>query len=432
MKSRAVVAVVVAIMAFAAVLTRPPSSAHAYAYSGCRDLDGRIGYQFKNGTPDIEGTGEQQAVFTAMRLWEKVSNVEFGPPIGTAETLISWEMGEHGDSKPFDGPNGVKAHAFNFCGSLPGDLHFDDAEAWVNGPGGLEQPSDLVAIGAHELGHVLGFEHSTDPTAMMAEGQYFRRSLSWDDIFGVQVIYGRSYSVYHLKNSLAEGNPSNSFEYGSFGQKPVAGDWNKDGIDTIGVWNSSGGIFTLNDGNPGGAVHEFGYGKTGDRPLAGDWNGDGMTTVGIFRPSNTIFYLEDTHTSSSSEWSFAFGEAQDLPLGGDWNGDGFDSIGVYRPSTSTFLLRNQKSAGVPDVTVSFGANGDLPIVGDWDNDGDDTIGVYRPSQGVFYLRNSNSAGPADVTLVFGRSYLGQVVTPAVPVAGDWDGNGSVEYGLYQN
>jgi hypothetical protein len=35
-------------------------------------------------------------------------------------------------------------------------------------------------------------------------------------------------------------------------------------------------------------------------------------------------------------------------------------------------------------------------------------------------------------LNFGISLLGQVVTKALPIAGDWDANGSVTFGLYQN
>jgi hypothetical protein len=432
-KSKAVAFVALFCILISGALIRSPTSATAYVYS-CSE-DENIVYAFNNGTADIAGSGEQQAVKDGMRLWEEVADVHFVPWNGLTgvDTWIKWATGAHGDSESFDGLNGTAAHAFEPCAPVVGgQIHFDDAEEWTTAPfAGVEQPVDLVAVAAHEAGHALGLEHTTDASALMLQGRS-QRFLSWDDIFGVQWIYGRDNGVFHLKNKLTGGAPSSSFTFQNFNDRPVAGDWNGDGMDTIGIWRSSNGNFILRDGNPFGTNYQFQYGKSGDLPLVGDWDGDGDTTVGIYRASNTSFYLENTLTSSSSEWFFPFGAAGDIPVGGDWNGDGIDSAGVFRPSTSTFYLRNAKSAGPADATISFGAGGDLPVVGDWDNDGDDTIGVYRPSQGFFYLRNTNSEGAADLSLNFGLSLLGQVVTKALPIAGDWDANGSVTFGLYQN
>jgi peptidoglycan/xylan/chitin deacetylase (PgdA/CDA1 family) len=58
---------------------------------------------------------------------------------------------------------------------------------------------------------------------------------------------------------------------------------------------------------------------------------------------------------------------------------------------------------------------DRPVAGDWDGNGTVTPGVVRGS--TWYLRNSNSTGPADVVFSYGG--------PADrPIAGDWDGNGT--------
>jgi hypothetical protein len=77
-------------------------------------------------------------------------------------------------------------------------------------------------------------------------------------------------------------------------------------------------------------------------------------------------------------------------------------------------LRNTNTPGPPDVTVTFGETGDLPLAGDWDGNGSATVGVWRPADGTFRLRNANSAGPPDAVFAFGAA-------GDRPVAGNWDG-----------
>ena len=46
---------------------------------------------------------------------------------------IEFATGYHGDNSPFDGPNGVLAHAYYpEQGSISGDAHFDDDEDFTD------------------------------------------------------------------------------------------------------------------------------------------------------------------------------------------------------------------------------------------------------------------------------------------------------------
>lgn len=48
--------------------------------------------------------------------------------------------------------------------------------------------------------------------------------------------------------------------------------------------SADGGWWLLRNGNSNGGVNlDFWFGSTGDGPLVGDWNNDGVATVGVAR-----------------------------------------------------------------------------------------------------------------------------------------------------
>jgi lysyl endopeptidase len=59
------------------------------------------------------------------------------------------------------------------------------------------------------------------------------------------------------------------------------------------------------------------YGVPGDAPLVGDWDGDGIDTVGIYR--NNEFYLRNNNTAGPADVSLIYGVPGDAPLVGDWD-----------------------------------------------------------------------------------------------------------------
>ena len=97
--------------------------------------------------------------------------------------------------------------------------------------------------------------------------------------------------------------------------------------------------------------------------------GTGVDTIGLYNPSGGAFFLRNSNTSGIADVTFSFGPAPAagfIPIAGDWNGDGVDSTGLYDPATGAFFLRNSNSTGSADVLFNFGAAGLKPICGDWD------------------------------------------------------------------
>ena len=61
---------------------------------------------------------------------------------------------------------------------------------------------------------------------------------------------------------------------------------------TTGVFRPTDGhIFLKNSNSSGFADVDIVFGSPGDKPVAGDWNGDGRDTIGIFR--NGVFFLRN-------------------------------------------------------------------------------------------------------------------------------------------
>lgn len=149
-------------------------------------------YFFVNGTDKLAGDSEREVVRQAFALWAAQTPLTFTETGSSsdADILVGWAEGEHGDGDSFDGPGDVLAHA-----SYPNPyeerqvfLHFDDDERWVDS---ASQNVDLLTVAAHEIGHNLGFDHSSDPNALMYPSYSGpHRFLGADDIAGAQSLYG--------------------------------------------------------------------------------------------------------------------------------------------------------------------------------------------------------------------------------------------------
>jgi len=102
-------------------------------------------------------------------------------------------------------------------------------------------------------------------------------------------------------------------------------------------------------------------------PIAGDWNGNGTDTIGVYHPPSGRFLLKNENDNvGGPDFSFKFGEPNLVPVVGDWDGDGTDTIGVYDPSNGRYRVRNSNTAGLAEVNVKLGSGGDVPIFGNWD------------------------------------------------------------------
>jgi Protein of unknown function (DUF1566) len=247
-------------------------------------------------------------------------------------------------------------------------------------------------------------------------------------------VFGNGY--WYLDSNVNwqwDGTPADTlgiFGVGLTGAVPVAGDWNGDGTSKIGVYIGGTWYLDMNgngqwDGVPPDAMYSFGAGLPDAIPVAGDWNGGGTSKIGIY--SDGVWYLD---ANGNGQWDgvaggdtiayFGVGLTGAVPVTGDWNGGGKTKIGVYQ-NGYWYLDTNGNGQWDGEATDQFaifgiGLTNAVPVTGDWNGDGIAEIGIYH--QGYWYLdMNGNwqwDGEPADQFGVFGVGLTG-----AVPVPGKW-------------
>ena len=206
-------------------------------------------------------------------------------------------------------------------------------------------------------------------------------------------------ATWHLRT---RGGDPTVFVFGSTGSIPLIGDWDGDGIDTIGTYDADTATVKLRNTNSAGSADTtYSLGRPGDVPLAGDFDGDGVDSVSIYRPTDGLVRLYDsigdgigdpvaTYTPAGSGGSLAVG---------DFDGDGIDTIVSRAANNGT--VTNGAATGAAASQFVFASEGNRYFTGDWTGDGIDTPGVFDPLTATVHLRHTNTTGGPDESYRWG-------------------------------
>ena len=183
-------------------------------------------------------------------------------------------------------------------------------------------------------------------------------------------LYRRSDGHVYLRNSNTPGEADIRFFFGDPGDLPLAGDFDGDGCDSVSVYRpSTGRVFIINElgdegSGLGAAPHSYVFGNPGDKPFVGDFNGDGVDSIGLHRESTGLVYYRNDHSQGVAEDQFIFGDPGDCLVAGDWTGNGTDSPSLLRPATATMYFRFSNEAGTADAEWNGAPRGGIPVAGD--------------------------------------------------------------------
>jgi uncharacterized protein YcgI (DUF1989 family) len=156
----------------------------------------QLTFAFEDGTADVGGAAEFQAVRAAFATWAAAAPLTFTEVAAnqTPDVSVDWRPANDPDHSMV---GGILAHADFPPGcsvvtnSLPKPVHFDDSEhLWA--VGAVSGGFDVETVALHELGHILGLQHSDVVGSVMfasVSPNFTKRTLTADDLAGIRQLY---------------------------------------------------------------------------------------------------------------------------------------------------------------------------------------------------------------------------------------------------
>ena len=103
--------------------------------------------------------------------------------------------------------------------------------------------------------------------------------------------------------------------------------------------------------------HVFGTDDEQVIPVTGDWNGNGIRSIGTFEDGLWRLDINGDGRFDHNDATARFGDAGDIPLVGDFNGDGIEEIAIYRAGTWMIDINGNRELEATDKTFRHGRCG---------------------------------------------------------------------------
>lgn len=170
---------------------------------------------------------------------------------------------------------------------------------------------------------------------------------------------------------------------------PIVGRWEAGAHDTPGLYDPQTGHVELFHFVFGGTcgfqclaaivrTQAFMLGAGGDYPVAGDWDGNGIDSLGLVHPNGAFTLFDDSNSIPTHHIVSDLAPNGWIPMAGHWpeNETVGDSLAFFEPRSGYFVPFDGRQR-LAQVTFELRGPGTIPIPGAW-KDKEDLPGLYFP------------------------------------------------------
>jgi len=229
--------------------------------------------------------------------------------------------------------------------------------------------------------------------------------------------------VAYLNGGLKYRKITISGDSGQSERLGVAGDFDGDGSDDLGIVESSvGNWFARKSKVAAGVIQQgFNWGSSDMWPMVGSYDADAQDEFVVYQPSTGAWYIRNLGIRPPVLMGTVWGGPTLIPVEGDYDADGRDDLAVYDLYTGKWFIRTV-SGKLLFFDGQWGGAGSMPVSGDYNGDGKSDLAVFDQVTGAWYIKTRSGQ-----VLYFGGIW-GAGLT-AVP--GDYDGDGASDLAVYE-
>jgi hypothetical protein len=206
-------------------------------------------------------------------------------------------------------------------------------------------------------------------------------------------------------------------------------DYDGDGIADPSVYDKAAGNWYIRASSTasllGGKPQTWGWSEA--EPVPGDYDGDGKTDLAVFAPSQSAWYiLKSSNGQMLTGAPIIWGGGIAVPA--DYDGDGLTDIATYDGANGVWSIRKTSNGSqMGGGPIPWGGPGLFPNPTDWDGDGLADLTVFDMASRLYSYYSTVSNSLARWLIPQYQNFPGYFV----PVAADFDGDGSTEALPYQ-
>ncbi|MEM7314937.1 MAG: SdrD B-like domain-containing protein, partial [Planctomycetota bacterium] len=117
----------------------------------------------------------------------------------------------------------------------------------------------------------------------------------------------------------------------------------------------------------------FQFGKATHQPVVGDWDGNGVATIGVFVDGIWQLDVDGNGHWNRKDERIEFGKAGDVAFVGDFNGDGKADLAILRDGVLIVDSNGNRKLDSSDQRIAVEGSGAEMVVGDFNGDGRDEV-----------------------------------------------------------